>query len=372
MKFSIITICKDSEYNIKRTIESVLMQNLTEYEYIIIDGASKDKTLDIIFSYDKKKIQVYSEPDEGISDAFNKGIIKASGEFIIFLNSGDFFIKSNVLELVKNDIENNYADIYTYAITSLMFYSRPENIKNGFELWNESRIPHQATFVRKSVFEKIGLFNKYFKVRMDYDFFNRCKKSNFRFFCNPIIITYYDLNGISSTNHYLYEKEGLAVRLLYQDNIGISEKEGLERLIKIKKIQTNEEKQMYELIDKNTKIIQMMSKWINILQEGKTITQYFKIRNFTSVAIYGYGYLGKNLEKELKRYNIDVAYIIDQNKMDGVLSWEDNWGDADCIVVTPFYLYKEIYKKICQKGSYYIISFEELLFSIDEDKNGTL
>ena len=109
MKISLITVCYNSEETIKDTIESVLKQTYRNYEYIIIDGKSKDKTLDIIKSYEKKfdsKLKYISESDEGLYDAMNKGIALATGDIIGILNSDDILYDKNVFQNVVDNFTN--------------------------------------------------------------------------------------------------------------------------------------------------------------------------------------------------------------------------------------------------------------------------
>ena len=111
--FSVITITFNAEEFIKQTVESILSQEFNDFEYIIIDGASKDRTLEIINSYEDKfrekgiKTSFYSEPDRGLYDAMNKGISKASGKYIWFINAGDTIAESDVAgKVFKSAIDN--------------------------------------------------------------------------------------------------------------------------------------------------------------------------------------------------------------------------------------------------------------------------
>lgn len=220
MQFSIITISYNSEKHIQKTIESVLKQKFCDFEYIIIDGASTDGTVDKICKYlSDDKIIFISEEDKGISDAFNKGVARSSGEYCLFLNSGDYFVDENVLKEVERYILLSEEDIISGSVISAGFDRFPKNEAHGVELWNEGMIHHQATFIKSTVFKKIGLYNEYFKIRMDYDFFMRCLKNNCSFKYIPIDIAYYDVTGVSATNNFRFEKEGLAVRFLYNDLI---------------------------------------------------------------------------------------------------------------------------------------------------------
>ena len=101
MKFSIVTICYNSEETIEETIQSVIMQDYSDYEYIIVDGASTDNTLQIVNKYRGSISKCISEADKGISDAFNKGIELAEGEYITFLNSDDIMLPGTLSYVSK-------------------------------------------------------------------------------------------------------------------------------------------------------------------------------------------------------------------------------------------------------------------------------
>ena len=115
---TIVTVCFNSEKTIARTIDSVLNQDISEVEYLIVDGASTDNTLYIIDRYKNRfqeKLKVISEPDNGWYDAMNKGILNAKGKFIVFLNSDDFFDKdaiSNVVKFIQKNSINPDAIVY--------------------------------------------------------------------------------------------------------------------------------------------------------------------------------------------------------------------------------------------------------------------
>ncbi|MEO0405499.1 MAG: glycosyltransferase, partial [Bacteroidota bacterium] len=116
MKISIITICYNSEETIEDTIKSVVAQSHTDVEYIVVDGASKDSTMGIVEKYKQHIDTVISEPDKGIYDAMNKGVLAASGEVVGILNSDDFYAHSDVLKDIdklfrRTEAEGIYADL---------------------------------------------------------------------------------------------------------------------------------------------------------------------------------------------------------------------------------------------------------------------
>ncbi|MCQ2974901.1 MAG: glycosyltransferase [Bacteroidales bacterium] len=168
-KISVITVVFNSENLIKNTIESVINQTYNNIEYIIIDGASKDKTLEIVKSFKNKISTIISEPDHGIYDAMNKGIDKSTGDYIIFINSGDKFSSTTILEEIFCDEKNQNADIL-YGDTDItdsegkILHSRrhrpPENL-NWKSFKRGMLVCHQSFIAKKSLVEKYDLKYRY-------------------------------------------------------------------------------------------------------------------------------------------------------------------------------------------------------------------
>lgn len=183
MTLSLITPSYNSAKTIARTIDSVIAQNYSDLEYIILDGASTDDTLKIIASYqDKINIRLVSERDNGIYDAMNKGIKIATGDIIGILNSDDLFNSGEVIKTVADafadaEIDAVYGDIKYFAddINKITRYWRAGEYKEN-KLNNGWIIPHPALFLRRSVYEKAGLFNTDFKIAGDYEFMLRILK----------------------------------------------------------------------------------------------------------------------------------------------------------------------------------------------------
>ncbi len=183
MKVSIITICFNSEAVIRKTIESVLNQTYTDIEYIIIDGASKDKTVEIAESYrqslEEKGItfNVYSEPDKGIYDAMNKGINKATGELVGLINSGDWY-EPDMIETAVNAYKENAYDIFYGDINLVKANGQIIVKRSKYDKFPTSRHwNHPTMIVRKAYYEEIGTY-KNEGIHDDFEFFLRARKNN--------------------------------------------------------------------------------------------------------------------------------------------------------------------------------------------------
>lgn len=179
MKLSIITATYNSERTLRDTMESILNQTFQDFEYIIVDGASKDATLDIIREYEPRfqgKMRYLSEPDKGIYDAMNKGFAMATGDVIGILNSDDFFTSEDVLQAVVDGfageyVDAVYADIHFVSTDDLTkcvrYYSssvfRPWMMRFGM-------IPaHPSFYCRKAVYDQYGSFDTTYRIAADFE-----------------------------------------------------------------------------------------------------------------------------------------------------------------------------------------------------------
>lgn len=183
MKVSIITICFNSEAVIAKTIESVLNQTYKEIEYLIVDGDSKDKTVEIAESYRERleaegiEYKVISEPDNGIYDAMNKGIRNATGELVGIINSGDYYepemIETAVSEYEKEPFDIFYADINLIKEngTIIVKHSKMDKLPTSRH-WN-----HPTMVVKRAYYEEIGTY-KCEGIHDDFEFLLRARKKN--------------------------------------------------------------------------------------------------------------------------------------------------------------------------------------------------
>lgn len=185
MKISIITATYNSEKTLKDTLESVLKQNYKDYEHIIVDGLSKDSTIDIIKEYEPRyegKLRYISEKDKGIYDAMNKGINIATGDIIGLLNSDDIYSSNDVLERINETIENKKCDgIYANLIfMDEETMSKPQRIWKSEKgsIYNGWHPAHPTLYLKKEVYNKIGLFNLKYRICADYDFMIRMLSNN--------------------------------------------------------------------------------------------------------------------------------------------------------------------------------------------------
>lgn len=219
--FSIITVCYNSDKTIERTIQSILKQTYEQFEYIIIDGKSQDNTLKIIMQYAAydKRIKWLSEPDKGIYDAMNKGIINSNGIIIGIVNSDDW-LEANALDLVYQSYKthNQTSGIYT---GSMYFHSIYDTIilKTSAQRFksliakNLMPIRHPATFVTKDIYNKIGLFDLSYKIFSDKDFIYRCIENKVKFFFIEQPLSNMSDGGISNSTQGI--KKGFQDELLF-------------------------------------------------------------------------------------------------------------------------------------------------------------
>jgi len=204
---TIITVCYNASKYIEETILSVINQTYSNIEYIIIDGGSSDGTLDIIKKYQNKIHYWISEPDKGIYDAMNKGIKKATGEWINFMNCGDSFYDNHVITNLINKVDSKSDVIYG---NTCLIYSIGKYIDKGKIVSANNCMPfgHQASFTRNTLMKQYGFDLKY-KICADYNFFHQLHNNNATFEYIDIIIANYEAEeGLSSANvlDMLYER----------------------------------------------------------------------------------------------------------------------------------------------------------------------
>jgi len=211
---SIITIVFNGQQTLEHTILSIQSQTYSNIEYIIIDGGSTDGTLDLIRQYDRQINYWISEPDRGISDAFNKGISAAHGEIIGMLNSDDWYEKDAV-EIAVEKLKDSGADIVYGDLRTWDNDAKSEIVSADHELLDkEMSLNHPAVFVARSAYERIGLYRTDFRFAMDYEWLLRAKKAGLKFSSANRCLTNMRLEGTTNINWLAPLKEEVRAKNL--------------------------------------------------------------------------------------------------------------------------------------------------------------
>lgn len=206
-KLSIITINYNNGNGLEKTIQSIVSQAEIDYEFIIIDGGSTDNSVDVIKQYADKIKFWASEKDKGIYDAQNKGISKASGDYLLFLNSGDSFFDNNVVakfyDFLKGSpkklIYGNSNIINSDGSSSIL--CPPEKLDLNF--WYANTLNHQAVFTHSSLYKKYGNFNTQYKFVSDFEHLFRIylKEPSEFVYMNQVVCNF-DNTGLTSKNEF--------------------------------------------------------------------------------------------------------------------------------------------------------------------------
>ncbi len=206
MKITVITVCYNAAQTIDDTLRSVVAQRGVEVEHVVIDGGSTDDTLEIVARFPHVAV-VVSEHDKGIYDAMNKGLARATGDAVGFLNADDWFCRYDALQLVAAYLAD--ADAVTGDLVIVdgddtsrvrRFYS-----SRGFRPWM-LRVghmpPHPTMYVRRAVFDRIGGFNEHYRIAGDFDFTVRLflRPGAVRWRCIPHVLVAFRNGGVSTRN----------------------------------------------------------------------------------------------------------------------------------------------------------------------------
>ncbi len=203
VSFSIITVLLNAQDHLQRTIDSVYSQSVVGTQYIVIDGHSIDKSVEIIKDNASKISEWVSEPDKGIYDAMNKGLVRASNDWIGIINAGDFYFPWT-LQVVSDAIQQhpgaeiihgNQLRIEEYETFSFFRVQQPrlssKHIRDGPNIF------HPTCFVKREVYEKIGVFDPSFRVDADYEFLLRADRAGISFHYVPKLLAGFQSGGVS-------------------------------------------------------------------------------------------------------------------------------------------------------------------------------
>lgn len=194
---TIITVCLNDKLNLEKTLLSFLDQKNNNFEHHVIDGGSTDGTIDLIKRYKNNISSWVSEPDKGIYDAMNKGLERANGEWIHFMNTGDVFINEDILKEIFSRDLSGVDVIYGDSIANYINFMVYKKAGNPDDLWKGMNIRHQAMFVRTSLMKE--KFNLDYSLGADYDSLFKMYKQKKNFLYIPKPFVFFDPYGISNT-----------------------------------------------------------------------------------------------------------------------------------------------------------------------------
>jgi glycosyltransferase involved in cell wall biosynthesis len=270
MLISIITVNYNEVAGLERTIKSVQEQKSTNYEHIIIDGGSTDASKELMELY-KNNFSFYSsEPDHGVYDAMNKGILKATGDYLLFLNSGDTLYKNDVLSKVQPYLNTSaaivYGDLYIMGEDRPNFILRyPKSL--DFIFFKNTSLGHPATFIKKELFDLYGYYRTDLHIVSDWAFFlNVICAEHVSYQKIDLTISNFYEGGISTSADFT-ELRKQEIKTVLLDHYDLYDS-NYDALIK----ENNSKAAIYDLvhpqiglITTNTTLLKMLNKFISLL-----------------------------------------------------------------------------------------------------------
>jgi len=288
-KISIVTVTYNAANYLEQTIQSVIAQDYPNIEYIIIDGASTDGTVEIIKKYEHSLRYWTSEVDQGIYDAMNKGIKVATGEWINFMNAGDSFCERNTVSQVvlhcPHDVDILFGDIYLCCDNTREYRKAPGLSKayEGMFCW------HQAMFSKTDICKK-NLFDTSFKIAADYDFAMKCLHAGYKFYYVHMAVANFLNGGVSSQELLKARIEDIFIQSKYLENM--EDIFAKASFLQLQTLQKNNNRFFAHLINEFDKQMQELK-----LREKRFV-------------LYGYGHVGRIIKE---RYCDQIIAIVDQN-----------------------------------------------------------
>ena len=295
VKVSIITVVYNAEKTVEQTIMSVLNQTYSNIEYIVIDGSSTDGTMDIINQYKDRISKIISEPDNGIYDAMNKGILSTTGEIIGIINADDWYEVNTVENVIgvfsSKKAEIVYGNMNIIESDMLVDCLYPSTLEN---MWHELCIFHPATFVKRTVYERLGIFDETYEIAGDYEFMLRAYSEGVKFKYIDSVLSNFRNNGVSCTKLYKAREEDNKISLKYIDKSPNKE-------VVYKKIMDRQDFIRFgELVQKNSQLIR------------KTLFSLFS-EDKIPVSIIGIGIWGREMSRILNSCEIEIEGYYDNN-----------------------------------------------------------
>ena len=344
MRISIVTVCRNSISTIERCIESVVSQISEDIEYIIIDGNSDDGTVDVIKRYDHYLSYWVSEDDNGIYDAMNKGIRRATGDYIAFLNSDDFY-EDGELSRVLAEIKVHGEPYILYGNAHMVY---EDGTVNEWTLSDDNIdsliygmvILHPSTFCKKILFDEIGLFNTGYKIAADYDWLLHVylEKGRRSFIHSDSFSTYFNQGGISNRDYMLSQEEAVKISLKYAKQYNYPE----EKIRELKeRISDNISAAVFDRYD----------------EPKKKLREYLTKDN-RKIWVFGAGKAFSPCKKYLESIGLTINGILDndENKVGTVIEGVPvsvpsvETAGNDIIIISSYRYEKEIRKDLINIG----------------------
>jgi len=214
MKFSIVTVCRNSACVLTGAMDSLAQQRCKDHEWVVVDGASTDDTQALVQGYQAGPVHWRSEPDAGIYDAMNKGIARAQGDYLYFLNSDDRLADPGVLEAVAAASEQGRADL---VIGRVWFVNGAQRQLRDYSFLTPHNLAfnslcHQAVFAHRRLFERMGGFDSRYRYAADLDWLLRAVRSGAHVVYLPQVVAEFTAGGAHAQAAETTHREVLAIR----------------------------------------------------------------------------------------------------------------------------------------------------------------
>ena len=216
--FSIIVVSLNTKYQFLKTINSIKNQTFKKYEVVIVDGKSKDGTIDEIKKIKNKKFKFIIEKDKGIYDAMNKGVRKCSGNWIIFLNSGDILFNQNVLKKISKKKINEVDILFGDTMIQNKFFNYKSKAKNFNKKTFLMPFCHQSSLIKRNLLMKYCFDLKY-KISSDFNFFINIYYKSYSFLNLNLMISKVTSGGLSDSNRKKVFQENIKIIRKYNYDI---------------------------------------------------------------------------------------------------------------------------------------------------------
>ena len=355
MRISIVTVCLNSVKTIERTIKSVTSQDYDNVEYIVIDGGSTDGTVDIIQKYEQYISCWISEKDDGIYDAMNKGIDRATGDVIAFLNSDDWYEENIFGEIARrfedSELQVLCGDMYCHKDGTVIRHHVSEQ-KGRQSMRYEMGYPHQTMFVKKDLFDRYGKLDTHYQITADYDWLLRVYDRHVKIGVINKVLTNFSYGGISTREDLIdmqiEERRQVALLGLERNQeLTIAEKENWRKLIENIYAESRYYRKEKSVISK-----------IKTGDDDDVLSQAKKVFDRNAYEVFGCGSVFEELRSILKSINISITKLWDNDKkkwgktIDGIEIGNPKhmMAGQNMIIIASTNYEKEIERQLRQSG----------------------